>query len=83
MPELAGRILSDEEVQNLYLEKAKEWFLLEVVETNEKGRAKTLRIVSHNPEKDVLREYILEDEQAENKRYIFYFSNPDLPCELD
>lgn len=83
MHEWKGIVMTVDEVQTLYLESPYEWFLLEVVDRNEKGRAKTIRIVNHHPDKEVLREYILEDDQAGNKKYIFFFSDPDLPCELD
>lgn len=83
MRELIGRTVTAEEVQNLHLEKANEWFLLEVIEADEQGRARTLRVVKHSPDKDVLREYILEDDKGEGKKYIFYFSDLNHPCELD
>ena len=35
MRELIGRTVTAEEVQNLHLEKANEWFLLEVIEADE------------------------------------------------
>jgi len=83
MRELKGQVVTAEEVANLHREQPNEWYLLEVIETNKHGKATKLKIVSHHTDKDILREHLLEIEHAENKRYIFYFSDPNLPCELD
>lgn len=83
MRELDGNIVTTEEVGNLHREHPNEWFLLEVIEIDEHGKAVKLKIVSHHSDKEILREHLLEAEHPENKRYIFYFSDPDLPCELD
>ncbi len=83
MHEATGRIVTAEEVANIHEELPNEWFLLEVIEANKHGKATKLKIVSHHTDKDILREHLLEADHQENKRYIFYFSDPNLPCELD
>jgi hypothetical protein len=46
-----------------------------------KGRAKKLRIIAHNENKDVLREYLL-DLDTNDRKYIFFFTDPEKACEL-
>lgn len=83
MREFTGRIVTADEVANIHKELPNEWFLLEVIEAGKNGKATKLKITSHHADKDILREQLLEADHAENKRYIFYFSDPNLPCELD
>lgn len=83
MHELNGRVVTVEDVANLHREKPHEWFLLEVIEANADGKAIKMKIVSHHTDKDILREHLLEGEHEENKRYLFYCSDPNLPCELE
>lgn len=83
MRELTGQVVTADEVANIHKEKPNEWFLLEVIEANEYGKATKLKIVSHHTDKDILREHLLEAEHPENTRYIFYFSDPNLPCVLE
>ncbi len=82
MDKLVGRIVTEAEVAKLYLEKRNEWFLLEVETVNEHGKAKTLQIINHHRDKGVLRDYILDEDHATGRRFIFFFSDPDQPCDL-
>lgn len=82
MPELNGRLVSVLEVNELYREKENEWFLLDVVKTNRNGKAEQLKILKHSPEKDELRDYLLELSNEVKNRYIFFFSEPDRKCEI-
>ncbi|MBS1544676.1 MAG: hypothetical protein JST14_13650 [Bacteroidetes bacterium] len=83
MSRLIGRIVTADEVARLPGEIANEWFLLEVLSTDEKGRANKLRIAGHDKNKDLLRDHLLELEHGPDKRYIFFFSDPDRACELE
>ncbi len=80
---MIGRIVTADEVARLHEERANEWFLLEVLSTDENGRANRLRIDGHDKSKDSLRDHLLELEHGPGKRYIFFFSDPDRICELE
>ncbi|MBK6622598.1 MAG: hypothetical protein IPG32_17645 [Saprospirales bacterium] len=68
----------------LYQELPHHWLLLEVLETNEHGRAEKLRLLKYAKDKNELYEYLLdEDPHWEwSKRYIFVFSDPEKECEI-
>ena len=81
MDSIVDRIVSSKEVQDLVPEFPNQWFLLEVLETEKSGKATLLKIIAHDPEKDVLREHLLDLEPSDRK-HIFFFTDTENACEL-
>ena len=82
MHEVKGKIVTAAEVAEFYKQYPGFWFLLEVLEISKDGKAERMRVVRYNKNKDVLREYILEESVDMNSKYIFVFASPDGRCEI-
>jgi len=81
MPELKGMVVTANQVATFYKSYPGIWFLLEViVEKNKK--AELLRVVGYDKNKDVLREYLLDEKVDIHRKYIFVFASPDGKCEI-
>jgi hypothetical protein len=83
MPELEGKAVTAEEVAGFYRLLPGFWFLLEVLETNEAGKARLLRVIRYNKRKDELREHLLEEPISPDSKYIFVHADPDGKCDID
>ena len=82
MHSILGKIVTANEVTEFYKQYPGFWFLLEVLEISKDGKAELMRVVSYNKNKDVLREYILEESVDMNSKYIFVYASPDGNCEI-
>ncbi|MFQ5706714.1 MAG: hypothetical protein ACE5HO_04645 [bacterium] len=72
-----------QEISQLYHEKAGEWLLLEIVETNRNNTPTKLRLLASGPDKDVLHDFIMEDESWHwHKKYLVVLADPDKPCTI-
>lgn len=79
-----NKVYSAAEMGGLYSENPNVWLLLEVLEYNEFGKAKKLRLLKSAENKDGLYDYLMDEDEdwTWKKKYIFVFSDPDKPCEL-
>ena len=78
-----NRVYTALEMAQVIVGKPESWFLLEILEEDDYGKAKALKILQHSAEKEILYDYLMEDESWDwNKKYIFVYSDPDKKCEL-
>ncbi len=73
-----------QEMCELYERLPENWLLLEILETNESGRAERLRLLKADKNKEVLYDFLmdeLEDWDWKNN-FIFVYADPDKECEL-
>ncbi len=82
MPDVIGKVVTAGEVANYYKLYPGFWFLLEVLKTNVEGKAELMRVAGYDKNKDVLREYLLEEQVEVNSKYIFVYASPDGKCEI-
>ncbi len=66
------------------MEKAGNWLLLEILETNSKNEPKKLMLIAASPDKDALHDYILQDENWDsNKNCLLVLADPNKPCSIE
>ncbi len=82
MPDLNGEIVTATEVARFYRQYPGFWFLLEVLKLNDLKKAAVLRVVKYDKDKEVLREYLLDELTDLNSKYIFVYADPDGKCEI-
>lgn len=82
MPDLKKRNVTADEVAEFYKSYPTYWFLLEVLKTDDFGKAISMRVMDYNKNKDVLRELLLEEPSEANSKYIFVYADPDGKCKL-
>ena len=72
------------EMARLYESKPNEWLLMEILETNEQGRAVRLRLLKSAKNKDELYDYLMDETEDWDlsNNYIFVYSDPEKECEL-
>ncbi len=72
------------EMAQLYNAKPDEWLLLEILETNEQGRAEKLKLLKSAKDKDDLYDFLMDEVEdwTWDKNYIFVYSDPGKECEL-
>ena len=72
------------EMAKLISSKPNVWFLLEVLETNESGRAERMKLLKFDKNKDRLYDFLMDDleDWSWNKKIIFVFSDPSKKCDL-
>ena len=71
------------DLARIYEDYRGEWLLLEVIEEEANGSPAKLRLHAHDPDKDALRELMLEqDDWSWKQRFLFVKADPDKPCEL-
>lgn len=71
------------DIQKLYVRHSGEWLLLEVTERNEFDQPIRLRLIAASPDKETLRELVLEDDLWDwSRRYLMVFADPDKPCTI-
>ena len=72
------------EMAQLYNDLPNEWLLLEILQTNQQGRAEQLRLLKHAKNKDELYDYLMDEAEDWNwdKNYIFVYSDPEKECKL-
>ncbi|MCB9284028.1 MAG: hypothetical protein H6563_08145 [Lewinellaceae bacterium] len=79
-----SREYSAGEMAQLYQKHPHEWLLLEILATNNAGRAERLRLVKYAKDKNDLYDYLMDEVENWdwNKNFIFVYSDPDKECEL-
>lgn len=82
MSDAKREIVTAKEVAEFYKMYPGFWFLLEVLKTGEDGRAELMHVVGSHQNKEVLREYLLEESTDTKGKYIFVFASPDGKCEI-
>ena len=82
MPDVIGKVVTASEVANFYKLFPGFWFLLEVLKTSVDGKAELMKVTGCDKNKDVLREYLLEEQVEVNSKYIFVYAYPDGKCEI-
>lgn len=82
MPEMNGKIVTAAEVADFYKLFPDFWFLLEVLKTDEDGKAELMRVTGYDRSKEVLREYFLEEHTDFDSKYIYVYAYPDGKCDL-
>lgn len=82
MPDIKGKIVTADEVAKFYKDYPDFWFLLEVLKTSAEGKAELMRVPAYDKSKDVLREYLLDELDNTNSKYIFVYADPDGKCEI-
>ncbi len=72
------------EMAQLYNAKPNEWLLMEILETNEKGRATRLKLLKSAKDKEELYDYLMDETEEWHwgNNYIFVFSDPEKECDL-
>ncbi|HFA49846.1 MAG TPA: hypothetical protein ENJ95_12635 [Bacteroidetes bacterium] len=72
------------EMAQLYQDLPNEWLLLEILKTNEQGRAEKLKLLKHAKDKDELYDYLMDETEdwSFDNNYIFVYSDPEKECEL-
>ena len=72
------------EMARLISSKPNVWFLLEVLELNESGRASKMKLLKFAKDKDVLYDFLMDDLEDWDwkKKIIFVFSDPTKKCDL-
>ena len=83
MHELVGKKVTAEEVAGFYRLLPGYWFLLEVLQTSEAGKARLMRVLRCDKSKEELREHLLEAHVDPNSKYIFVYADPDGKCDID
>ncbi|MCB0587703.1 MAG: hypothetical protein KDD06_20595 [Phaeodactylibacter sp.] len=75
---------SAEEMGWLYSQNPYVWLLLEVLEYNEAGQAKRLRLLKASKDKNELYDFLMEEDEdwGWDKNYIFVYADPDKECQL-
>jgi hypothetical protein len=75
---------SAHEMAHLYQEHPNEWLLLEVLATNEAGRAERLKLLKHSKDKNDLYDFLMDEvkDWSWKRNFIFVYSNPEKECEL-
>ncbi len=78
-----NKILDLTELSEMYVEKAGQWVLLEIVGYDQRGQANRVRVVEMAPDKDELLDYLMdrEDQWDWNKRFVIVRADPGL-CTL-
>jgi hypothetical protein len=67
----------------LYQDLAGEWLLLEILKGVEEKLPTQFRLHAHHPDKDKLREFMLEhDDWDWGKKFLFVLADPEKPCEI-
>lgn len=82
MPDIISEIVTARQVAEFYKQYPGFWFLLEVLKTSNDGKAELMRVARYDQNKEVLREYLMEEQTDINGKYIFVFAHPDGKCEL-
>jgi hypothetical protein len=83
VPVRLNKKLNLEDIAEIYNEKAGEWLLLEILETDTKNNPVKLKLLKHSPYKDELHEYLLEQDQWDwNKKYLIVLADPSKPCTI-
>ena len=61
-----------------------EWLLLEILETNENGRAVKLKLVKNAKDKEDLYDYLMDEleDWDWSKNFIFVYSDPEKQCDF-
>ena len=79
----SGKGISDDEVAQLYKLIPGEWVLLEPIEWNEKKRATSVKILKYNEDKEILRDYVMEnDDLLSMGTLIYFFTGYDGNCKI-
>ncbi|MDH5474473.1 MAG: hypothetical protein OEX22_02160 [Cyclobacteriaceae bacterium] len=68
-----GVIISDSEVTELYKIIPNAWVLLEPVEFGENKKAVKVKILKYNEDKEVLRDFVLDQDDWEGLHALIYF----------
>lgn len=78
-----NQVIDREGVTKIYLEKAKEWLLFKIIESDQENNPTKFRLIYHNPNKEDLLDS-LEDDKEWNwqKRYLILFADPTKPCAI-
>ncbi len=77
------KIIDIKDIGRLYGEHAGHWLLLQVLERNGNENPKRLKLISYDPDKENLRDYVLDDETWDwTKKYILVFADPEKPCTI-
>ncbi|HEY5691494.1 MAG TPA: hypothetical protein VIS49_08565 [Cyclobacteriaceae bacterium] len=82
MVDLREKEVLASEVAFFYKDYPSYWFLLEVLDKDENGKAVLMRVIDYNKNKDVLRDYLLDELSGTNSQYIFVYAYPDGKCDL-
>lgn len=84
MDKWLNKVLTLRDVAQLYLEKAGQWLLLEVLETDARNEPTRLKLLAYAPNKDQLHDYMLEDEDWNwDRKYLMVLADPNKPCTID
>jgi hypothetical protein len=72
------------EMAQLYNKKPNEWLLLEILETNETGRAERLKLLKSAKNKEDLYDFLMDEleDWDWSQNYIFVYSDPEKQCDL-
>lgn len=83
MPTWLNKELNLKDITQVYNEKAGEWLLLEILETDARNNPIKLKLLKHSPYKDELHEYLLDQDQWDwNKKYLIVLADPSKPCRI-
>ncbi|MDH5397823.1 MAG: hypothetical protein OEX02_06740 [Cyclobacteriaceae bacterium] len=82
MDEWTDEVLGQREVAMLYAAFNGQWLLLDVLERDNKGKAKLFKLVANSVDKDDLRDIVMDDENPDDHDYIFVLADPDTLCDI-
>lgn len=83
MTETVRETIDVSDVRKLFLQHAGRWLLLEIAKRNGNGKPVKLRLIASDPDKERLRELILEDDSWDwSRRYLIVFADPEKPCTI-
>ena len=73
-----------EEMCELYKLFPEIWLLLEILETNESGRAERLLLLKADKDKEILNDFLMDEVEDWDwdKKFIFVYSDPNKECIL-
>lgn len=81
--EWENKTLSLKDISRLYLEKAGEWLLLEILETDPHGNPIQLKLLKHSENKDELHDFMMEhDEWTWERQFLIVLADPNKPCTI-
>lgn len=75
-----GISISNNEVSELYKKIPNNWVLLEPVEFGEDNKATKVKILKYDKDKEVLRDYILDQDDLET--LIYFYTGSDGTCKI-
>jgi lipoate-protein ligase A len=81
--EPGGRKVTAAEVAQFYRHYPGFWFLLEVLTTDASGKAEEMRVLQYDPDKEALREHLMELHDDQMGPCIFVYADPEGRCEIN